>query len=403
MKRKSIQSGSKGLLALALALVCIPSPWADPQPASASRLKKVLWLDKNSLGSGSYQNSRRDLGLTLQALSDSFGFQVDALAQTMTPDSLKAAFKPDNLAQYQVVLFGNNESVQNLLDSASRDHIQAYVEGGGALMPIHMASAFIQNWPWYSQSLVQSFYGPHGNDQPKADLKHDSEGLAPNTETRGIFKGLTEPKAFLDEFISFRESPRDTPGVTVLVTLDEKSFNKTINGPMGDDHPVVWVKEVGKGKVIHNSLGFSWSMQNVYTQSDGYLTKLLYGLMRYGAGDFKGCMDSAYREYNPEATLNDSAACLTSTHVGVRQVRSSSEGAARLLVKRFLSVLTIQVAIRGSESWMLELVDNQGRVHHFQSSLGSHSLEWPKPRQPGLYFLRLRSGGNQETHTLPLL
>lgn len=133
--------------------------------------------------------------------------------------------------------------------------------------------------------------------------------MAVGTASSGVFKSLIAPIGFMDEFYSFRESPRSSPDVTVLVSVDESSFDKTINGAMGADHPVVWANRVNKGYVINFSLGHSWSTNNAYTAGDAYLKKLIYRVMRFGAGDFSGCTDSADSNFNPDATQSDPSQC----------------------------------------------------------------------------------------------
>jgi Trehalose utilisation len=271
-------------MALALGLNLVHQ--AQAQTPVATRVKKILVLNKNQGGTNGFLESRRDMKQALNELAQTHGFQIDSIGQNDGMDKTAEAFSASNLTQYQAVLFAYNEGVHAQLDPVSKFNVENYVNQGGTLMAIHAASAFVVNWPWYTQSLVQSFYGPWGNNQPRIDVLHDSEGLAEGSETRGIFQGLVAPQKFLDMFISFRASPRGTPGVTILATIDEKTSDKTVDGSMGNDHPVVWVKAVGKGKVIHNSLGMSWSTNNGYTQADGYLTKLTWGLLRYAAGDF---------------------------------------------------------------------------------------------------------------------
>lgn len=38
--------------------------------------------------------------------------------------------------------------------------------------------------------------------------------------------------------------------MAILVTVDEKSFTQPVNGPMGADHPVIWAKQEGQGRVV---------------------------------------------------------------------------------------------------------------------------------------------------------
>lgn len=276
-----------------------------------TRIRKILVLDKSQGGAGGHLESRRDLNLALSALSTEKGFSVTTLRQADSLSVIANAFTLAKLKENQVVLFSHNDGVSSQLDSLSKMNVEKYVDEGGTLIAVHAASAFITGWPWLTNSLVQSFYSPQGTNQPRANLVHDAPALAAGTASSGIFRNLTAPTAFLDEFYSFRATPRGSPGVTILTTLDESSSDKPINGAMGADHPVVWATQVGKGYVVNFSLGHSWSTNNAYAASDSYLKSLLYGIMRFGAGDFAGCTDPANPAFNPDAIVDAPSQCST--------------------------------------------------------------------------------------------
>lgn len=230
---------------------------AGAAPPAVTHLKKILVLDKSQGGANSHLESRRDLNAALKELAADKGFSLTFIGQKDASSVIASEFSAERLATYQAVMFSNNEGVHAQLDSASKKNVETYVKNGGGLIPIHAAQDFVFNWPWYTKSLVQSFFGAHGSNQPKANLAHDSAGTKGGTETQGISRGLTAPKSFLDEFYSFKASPRDSADVTILVTVDERSFTKTVNAPMGEDHPVVWTKTEGKGRVVNFSLGIA--------------------------------------------------------------------------------------------------------------------------------------------------
>lgn len=375
---------------------------AQEQAARPSNLRKVLVLDKNQGGSNGFKESREHLKGALAELAAAHGFEVTILGQEMTADSIAAALSPASLAGYQAVIFDYNDGVDHSVKESARPGFEDWIRNGGALIAIHEASAFITNWPFLTESLVECFYGPHGNNQPKANLYHDSEGLAEGSETRGILQGLNAPSAFLDLFISFRHSPRGQPGVTILTTLDEKSYTQPINGPMGEDHPVVWTKAVGKGKVIHNSLGYSWQSPNpnVYAQSDGYLKKLLYNLMRYAAGDFIGCTDTHYMEYNPDATKSDPAACKT---ILASAILTAPQGIREpvLAFHRGANSLLIQFQSGGEHEVIL--MDIGGKRLLRRTGIGAAGYTLALPGKAGVYLVRTTVGGKSRTQRLSII
>jgi type 1 glutamine amidotransferase len=62
-----------------------------------------------------------------------------------------------------------------------------------------------------------------------------------------------------DEWYSFDRSVRGKPGFRVLATVDESTYKR--GGPgsakltMGKDHPVVWARCLGKGRVLYSAMG----------------------------------------------------------------------------------------------------------------------------------------------------
>jgi type 1 glutamine amidotransferase len=337
-------------------LACFLAAVAQAQAPAKSRLKRVLVLDKSQGGKNGHLESRRDFNQALAELAVEKGFEIVTLGQSSTISQTSAEFSPNNLAGFQVVIFSNNDGVDAQLDSIAKRNFEAYVKAGGGFIAIHAASAFINNWPFMNEVLVQLFFGPTGGWGNSASLIRDPETLAEGSETKGIFASLAAPSRYTDEFYGFRESPRGEPGLTVLLRVDENSASKPLNYLMGEDHPIAWAKEVGKGRVVSNSLGHSWSFSNSYTQSDGFLKKFLYGTLRYAAGDFIGCMDADDKNYNPDATKNDATQC-QGPAVNIRQGNS-------VVVGNWASFKqgAIHVNIVNPGAYRIQVMDVAGRI-----------------------------------------
>ncbi len=348
------------------------------QAPAKTKLKKILVLNKSQFGINGHRESRADFMKALAELALEKGFTITTLGQDAPASTFSTEFSTAGLAGYHAVIFCYNDGVDRFLDSTQKRNFEAYVKNGGGFIAIHSASDFIINWTWITSVLVESYYGPHGTNQPTANLTHDLEGTATGAETQGIFKGLTAPAGFLDEFYSFRASPRGRPGVTILLTVDEKSFSKSINGPMGDDHPVAWTKSDGRGRVAHLSLGHSWSTNNVYAAKNGYLKYFLYGAMRYVAGDFIGCTDSRNVEYNPDATKSDPTACFSPDPL---ELHAGGERPARTLLSRNgTHGYFVDLSIRAKGHHAVTLVDRTGRVIRRISIMGHTEISAPKTK-----------------------
>ena len=351
------------------------------QAPAKTKLKKILVVDKANDING-HKESRVDLNKVLLELGTANGFTTTIIAQNDPASKVSTEFSTTNLATYQVVLFSNNDGIHKHLDATSKANLEAWVKNGGGLIPIHAASAFIENWPWLTNVLVESFFGPHGSNQPTANLIHDPDGNKDGTETKGIFKGLTAPLAFLDEYYSFRATPRGKPGVTVLLTVDEKTFSKPVNGPMGNDHPVVWAKAEGKGRVVHQSVGHSWSTNNVYTAKNNYLKNFLYGSLRYAAGDYIGCTDNTYEEYSADVTKSDPTACVK--QIPTSFVRPDGKD-TQPLISRDAGNQLLRVDLRSAGSHSVSILDVSGKVIQSKVGTGASTYSLPIPAQNGIY------------------
>lgn len=396
----AIRNGWRGaIFSLGSALALAPAA-AQAQAPAKTKLKKILVLDKSQGGANGHFESRRDLNEALRALGTEKGFTVTIIGQNDPASKISSEFSVASLAGYQAVLFSNNDGVHAQLDATDKANFEAYVKNGGGFLPIHAASAFISNWAWVTNALVEGFYGPHGSNQPTANVAHDAEGNKDGTETKGIFKGLTAPLAFLDEYYSFRASPRGKPGVTILLTVDEASFSKTVQGPMGPDHPVVWSKSEGKGRVVHVSMGHSWSTNNVYAAKNAYLKNFLYGALRYAAGDFIGCTDNKYKEYNADATKSDPAACQEPVATAVVNPDGRD---ARPLISREDSRGLVRVVLRDAGAHAVTLSDVSGRIVVSRKGRGPTAYSLSVPARSGFYTVTASSGGNTVRHRVTVL
>jgi uncharacterized protein len=369
---------------------------AQPRP---SKLKSVMVLEHGT-GPGHYASSE-DFNAALREMGTAHGYTVNVLPRTA---NLDLEFSAENLAKYQVVILNNNDGAHRFISGASRENFQAFVENGGGLLVSHAGSAFISGWPWIDSALVQKFYGPHQSNGPTADLKHDPEGLETGTETRGVAKDLTAPIGFKDSFYQFRASPRGSPGVTILLTVDEKSASAPFMSPMPEDHPVAWAKTVGRGRVVSNCLGHSFRERghNAYTQNGNYLKNFTYTSIRYAAGDFIGCMSIYYQEFNPDATKSDPAECKTVNATLVRFGKDRKQSESPLVSQNETgTLLHVEFFKQGPNA--ITIADVSGRLVYQKTGSGQARYSVPTPKKSGIYVVKAKAGNQVSTHRVTVL
>lgn len=172
----------------------------------------------------------------LQALSRKNGFAVDA-----TEDS--TIFAGNNLTPYKAIIFLSTSG--DVLNSEQQTAFRNYVENGGGFVGIHAAVAgkvaTEGNWPWYTELLCTEFDNHKAIERATVVIEDKV-----NASTAHLPRSWSRT----DEWYNFIKSPRDK--VHVLATLDEQSFH---GGTMGADHPVVWCRTIGKGRLWYTALG----------------------------------------------------------------------------------------------------------------------------------------------------
>jgi len=168
----------------------------------------------------------------VEQLAATNNFQAEA-----TDDA--AALTPTNLARFQVVVFMNN--CGSLLNTTQRAALQQYIETGGGFAAIHCPIDCEKDWPWFTELLGTRFLS---HPQLQAGTVQVEDRANPSTAH------LPARWTRTDEWYSFKPNPRGK--VRVLATLDETTYQ---GGAMGDDHPIAWCKQMGKGRMWYTALG----------------------------------------------------------------------------------------------------------------------------------------------------
>ncbi|MFF5922345.1 ThuA domain-containing protein [Streptomyces flavochromogenes] len=182
-------------------------------------------------------------------------------------------FTPGRLAECAVVVLLSTTG--NVLTPGGRAALEAYLRGGGALLAVHAAANAEPDWPFYGELLGTRFDG-HPEIQPGIVLVDDRDHPATAP--------LPARWAWTDEWYNFTSDPRgsakpgdgtasgggaqsgggrkpgnstesrDAPasGVRILARADETSYR---GGTHGDDHPLVWCREIDGGRVFFTALG----------------------------------------------------------------------------------------------------------------------------------------------------
>ncbi|GAA3529733.1 ThuA domain-containing protein [Streptomyces osmaniensis] len=143
------------------------------------------------------------------------------------------------LDAYGAVIFLSTSG--EVLTPAGRKRFAGYVEAGGGFVGVHAAACAEYEWPYYGE-LLGARFDRHPDLQPGRAIVEDREHPAT--------RHLPAVWDFVDEWYDFRTNPRGS--VRVLARADESSYE---GGGMGEDHPLVWCREQGAGRVFYTALG----------------------------------------------------------------------------------------------------------------------------------------------------
>lgn len=207
---------------------------------------KVLIFNK---AGGYVHNSITPMSDAVIAWSKEFGFEVTATADA-------TVFTPASLARFQVVMWNNTTETGLVLNAAQKAAYLDYAKTGG-YVGVHGAGDTKGTWADYTASVVGSELSTHGNGN--AVMNRDPQGAAHPVVTGaklGTSIALDAQLTMSDEWYSYKVQPRGLPNLTVLYTLDEKTFKA--NPPMGGDHPITWARQFPTGgRVFYTGLGHS--------------------------------------------------------------------------------------------------------------------------------------------------
>ncbi len=166
---------------------------------------------------------------------------------TATEDSMM--LMSSILKNIDVVIFLHTTG--NILGSPQQKALKDFVTNGGGLVTLHSGTITENDWPWFVEAVGAIFTG-HPPTQEGTLIIEDRDHPATSHFPDSMW--ITT-----DEWYSFDRNPRKD--VNVLISINEDSYdvgdNRWFDGAeqrMGD-HPLVWTKTVGQGRVFQTALG----------------------------------------------------------------------------------------------------------------------------------------------------
>jgi len=249
------------LFAAAASLACPATSRAD---VSADELKKI----EAALPSKAPAKPAKPRKILIFDLTE--GFHHDSIpvgdkafelmgkktgAYTVTVSHDMGVFTPENLAQYDAILFENTTQLK-FSDPDQRAALLDFVKGGKGFIGIHAATDNFPTWPEAVAMIGGQFdghpWGAGGNS------KGEGWAMKVDDPTHVLNRSFGGKGFILKDEIYQIKGPYSRDKYRVLLSLDMAPDRNHVSDKCGradGDNPIAWIKPFGEGRVFYCSLG----------------------------------------------------------------------------------------------------------------------------------------------------
>jgi len=213
----------------------------------------------------------------LENIAQAGNFQLDAIGPVEENGPGRDGWKVSDFMNYDVII-GNSVtqiSGNGCLTKDQQDGIQAYVEAGGKFLSIHATNDARpgSDWVWFDKDVITAGYDGHGKIGD-ATVYKDEDNL-----DHWVTRGIPASATWGDEYFNFVSDVKELENTTVLMHVDDNSFNCSCPKFSSGNHASLWYRQVGLGTVMfalngHDDKVFNSAQEDWTT----VLTRSLYFL-----------------------------------------------------------------------------------------------------------------------------
>jgi uncharacterized protein len=195
--------------------------------------KKVLVYTKN--GKGYVHENIATSVEAIRSLGAQNGFSVDASEDPKV-------FTPENLKQYNAIVFSNSNN-EGFDTDAQREAFKKYVQAGGGVVGIHIATGTERQWPYFAAVMGGRFVRHPKLQRFTVTVKD---------RTHPATKGLPPAFEWEDECYLF---DRINPSIKVLLTTDPSKIDDPKRTETPAEYPLSWYNTYDGGRQYYIALG----------------------------------------------------------------------------------------------------------------------------------------------------
>ncbi|GIX31291.1 MAG: hypothetical protein KatS3mg124_1763 [Porticoccaceae bacterium] len=191
-------------------------------------------------------------GPAVAAASEAVAALAEELGLAVAATDRGGAIHPEVLARFRLVVWNNVSG--DVLTLSQRRALEDWVKGGGGFLALHGSGGDpVVFWDFYARELIGARFLGH-----PMDPQFQAAWVRIEPSRSGVGARLAPGFTLVDEWYSFVDNPR-AGGADVVATLDEGSYRPVGHGGqdlrMGDDHPIVWARCVGRGRALYSAIG----------------------------------------------------------------------------------------------------------------------------------------------------
>ncbi|MDB5105982.1 MAG: hypothetical protein JWP91_3671 [Fibrobacteres bacterium] len=206
------------------------------------------------------------------------GFTVDSLGSaTQNGTTTDGHNLIVALATHDVVVCVNNTAFTGLFTPTDQKAFLAWAaEKGHGVVAFHGATDDNGNWP----EKITYFGGKFTTHTtaPVMVLADSTPANVADKNFQALSLGIPKSLTVTDEWYSYQSAPRAIPGIKVLSTLNEATYNP--DSKMGD-HPISWFRAPENGgRLYYTGAGHDWQ----YFRDTYWLRRQMYNGILWASG-----------------------------------------------------------------------------------------------------------------------